>query len=49
MILTEQKFKEKFNYIHYHPVKWGLVKNAENYEYSNAPEYKIEYGEVFYT
>ena len=48
-ILTEQKFREKFNYIHYNPVKWGLVKKAEDYEYSSAPEYKIKYGEVFYT
>jgi hypothetical protein len=48
-ILTEQKFREKFNYIHYNPVKWGLVKKAEHYEYSSAPEYKIKYGEVFYT
>ena len=48
-ILTEQKFKEKFNYVHYNPVKWGLVNNAEEYEYSSASEYKIRYGEVFYT
>jgi putative transposase len=48
-ILTEQKFREKFNYIHYNPVKWGLVKKAEDYEYSSAPEYKIKYGEAFYT
>lgn len=48
-ILTEQKFREKFNYIHYNPVKWGLVEKAEDYEYSSAPEYKIKYGEVFYT
>ena len=37
-ILTEQKFREKFNYIHYNPVKWGLVKKAEDYEYSSDPE-----------
>jgi REP element-mobilizing transposase RayT len=48
-ILTEQKFREKFNDIHYNPVKWGLVNNAEEYEYSSASEYKIRYGEVFYT
>jgi putative transposase len=48
-ILTEQKFREKFNYIHYNPVKWGLVNNAEEYEYSSASEYKIKYGEAFYT
>ena len=48
-ILAEQKFKEKFNYIHYNPVKWGLVNKAEEYEYSSASEYKIRYGEVFHT
>ena len=47
-ILTERKFKEKFNYIHYNPVKCGLVKKAEDYKYSSAIGYKIECGEVFY-
>jgi REP element-mobilizing transposase RayT len=47
-ILTEKKFKEKINYIHYNPVKWGLVEKAENYKYSSAREYKRKYGEVFY-
>ena len=47
-ILTEEKFRGKFNYIHYNPVKWGLVKKAEDYEYSSAKEYKVKYGEVFY-
>ena len=48
-ILTEQKFRQKFNYIPYNPVKWGLVNKAEEYEYSSASEYKIKYGEVSYT
>ena len=48
MILTEEKFKVKFNYIHYNPVKWGLVERAEDYKYSSAMEYKVRYGEVFY-
>jgi putative transposase len=47
-ILTEKKFREKFNYIHYNPVKRGLVERAEDYKYSSAMEYKIKYGEVFY-
>ena len=47
-IFTEKKFKEKFNYIHYNPVKWGLVESAENYKYSSATEYKTRYGEVVY-
>jgi putative transposase len=47
-ILTEEKFREKFNYIHFNPVKWGLVEKAEDYKYSSALAYKVEYGEVFY-
>jgi len=47
-ILTEEKFREKFNYIHFNPVKWGLVEKAEDYEFSSALAYKMEYGEVFY-
>jgi len=47
-ILTDKKFGEKFNYIHYNPVKRGLVEKAEDYKYSSAMEYKIKYGEVFY-
>ena len=47
-ILTEGKFREKFNYIHYNPIKWGLVEKAEDYKYSSAMEYKIKYGESLY-
>ena len=47
-ILTEEKFREKFNYIHFNPVKWGLVEKAEDYKYSSALAYKVEFGEVFY-
>jgi len=47
-ILAEEKFREKFNYIDFNPVKWGLVEKAEDYKYSSAPAYKVEYGEVFY-
>ena len=47
-VLTKEKFREKFNYIHFNPVKGGLVKEAEDYKYSSAMAYKAEYGEVFY-
>jgi len=47
-VLTEKKFREKFNYIHYNPVKWGLVEKAEDYRFSSAMEYKNEYGNSFY-
>ncbi len=47
-ILTDKKFQEKFNYIHYNLVKKGLVEKAEDYKYSSALEYRIKYGEVFY-
>jgi len=47
-ILTEEKFREKFNYIHFNPVKCGLVEKAEDYKFSSALSYKMEYGEVFY-
>jgi len=47
-IFTEKKFKEKFNYIHYNPVKRGLVKQADDYLYSSAKEYKERYGEIYY-
>ncbi len=47
-ILTEEKFREKFNYIHFNPVKCGLVEKAEDYKFSSALAYKMAYGEVFY-
>jgi putative transposase len=47
-ILTEEKFREKFNYLHYNPVKRGLVEKAEDYKYSSAMRYRTKYGEVFY-
>ena len=47
-VLTDKKFQEKFNYIHYNPVKRDLVKRAEDYKYSSARVYKAKYGEAFY-
>ena len=36
------------NYIHFNPVKCSLVEKAEDYKFSSALAYKMEYGEVFY-
>lgn len=47
-VVTEAKFKEKFNYIHRNPVKKGLAVRAEEYAYSSAREYQGLYGEAFY-
>lgn len=47
-ILSVKKFQEKFNYIHFNPVKRRLVEKAEDYKYSSVMEYKVKYGEVFY-
>jgi len=47
-IFSEEKFREKFNYIHFNPVKWGLVEKPEDYKHLSALAYKLEYGEVFY-
>jgi len=47
-VISEEKFKEKFNYTHHNPVKRGLVERAEDYKHSSAKNYKVKYGEVFY-
>ncbi len=47
-IVSEKKFKEKFNYIHCNPVKKGLVKYAEEYTFSSAGGYNEEFGAVYY-
>ncbi|MEA1964972.1 MAG: transposase [Candidatus Aerophobetes bacterium] len=47
-LFSEDKFKKKFNYIHYNPVKVGLAERAENYKFSSAMYYKNRYGAVFY-
>jgi putative transposase len=47
-VISEEKFREKFNYIHHNPVKRGLVERAEDYKHSSAKDYKVRYGEVFY-
>jgi len=47
-LFSEDKFKEKFNYIHYNPVKLELVDKAEDYKFSSAMYYKHKYGAIFY-
>ncbi|MFP3975218.1 MAG: REP-associated tyrosine transposase [Dehalococcoidia bacterium] len=49
VILSESKFKEKFNYIHNNVVKNHLAKEAQDYPHSSASDYRNSYGEVFYT
>ncbi len=47
-IFSDRKFKEKFNCIHFNPVKWKLVKRAEDYPFSSARDYLEKYGAVYY-
>ena len=48
MIVSEKKFKEKFNYIHKNPVMKGLADNPESYPFSSAEKYIKEFGECIY-
>ena len=34
-ILTEDKLREKIDYCHFNPVRWGLVKSPEEWPYSS--------------
>jgi putative transposase len=47
-IYSDKKFQEKFNYIHFNPVKWKIVKRAEDYPFSSAGNYLRKYGAVYY-
>ncbi|MFA6525306.1 MAG: transposase [Patescibacteria group bacterium] len=38
-IYSERKLIQKLNYIHYNPVKHGLVKNPEDWRYSSWQNY----------
>lgn len=40
-ITTESMFEQKSNYIHYNPVKLGLVNEIEEYELSSARDYYL--------
>lgn len=48
-IYTEKFFKEKFNYIHKNSLKWELVKNAEDYQFSSAKDYFRKYRSCYFT
>jgi hypothetical protein len=47
-IIKEATFKQKVNYIHENPVRWGLVERPEDYAFSSAGAYKKKYGGVYY-
>jgi len=34
-LTSEDKFREKINYVHANPVRWGLVSNPEEWPYSS--------------
>jgi putative transposase len=40
-LLTESMLVQKSNYIHFNPVKRGLVNEIEDYEYSSARDYYL--------
>ena|SRR5690606_23815332 len=39
LINSEEMFEQKINYIHYNPVKKGLVTEIEDWKYSSAIDY----------
>jgi putative transposase len=41
-IISQDMFIQKSNYIHFNPVKRGLVKEIEEYEYSSARDYYLK-------
>jgi len=41
-IFSEDFFRQKLEYIHYNPVRRGLVENPEEWRYSSAPNYFLE-------
>ncbi len=40
-IISDDMFRQKSDYIHYNPVKRGLVNEVEEYEYSSARDYYL--------
>ena len=44
VVLQEKKFTGKVNYIHYNPVRWGLVEQPQDYKYSSAGDFMGRYG-----
>ena len=45
-LFSEKVFIQKLNYIHQNPVKAGLCKSPEEYYYSSAKFYEIEFCEI---
>lgn len=41
-LFSEKVFRQKLEYIHYNPVKAGLVETAEDWEWSSAGAYLLE-------
>ncbi|MBV6478800.1 MAG: hypothetical protein HGGPFJEG_01557 [Ignavibacteria bacterium] len=39
VIITDRVLRTKVNYVHYNPVKAGLVLNPEDWKYSSARNY----------
>lgn len=42
IIKTERFLKQKINYIHYNPVKAGLVDETTHWPYSSAGKYYLD-------
>jgi putative transposase len=45
MIRNDEDFKRHLDYIHYNPVKHGLVRNAHDWPHSSIHKFKDEYPE----
>jgi putative transposase len=42
VIYSDQVLREELNYIHYNPVRSGLVQNAEDWQWSSAGDYTTD-------
>jgi hypothetical protein len=47
IITSERMLKIKINYIHFNPVKAGLVEKAEDWEFSSAGNYYLDDHDIF--
>ena len=43
-LFSPKMFKQKLDYIHFTPVRNGLVELPEQYRYSSAQDYRVEAG-----
>ena len=41
-MLNSEIMKKKIEYIHYNPVRKGLVEKAEDWKYSSAGDYQLD-------